>query len=63
MNRVHLIRSRDAHAAKTYCGKVGWGTRVPDEFDTAECNRFEAVERIKQVDCNACRRAYGTATQ
>jgi len=39
----------------TFCGKIGYYTGWPHEYDTAQCNRFEATDNRSRVDCKKCR--------
>ena len=59
MTRIHKLGASPVILAtseeRTLCGKVGY--RVPghrDEFDTAECHRFEAREEWRGVTCLRC---------
>jgi len=60
MNRRHWIREqqRGVHPPQvfTHCGRVGWEEGC-NEFSTIIGNRFEAFEKLSDVNCKQCLRS------
>lgn len=56
LNKVHQLRTQpNASPARTACGMEGWQCKTSKtEFDTAACDRFEAVTSRREVTCKRC---------
>jgi hypothetical protein len=60
-HKIHfllLIALKHNGPYDTGCGLRGWEAQgVADEYDTAECRRFEATPVAKRVTCGRCKRS------
>lgn len=58
LGKVHKINPHMARAPGwviTFCGRVGYKDRVPNEYVTDVNDRFEATEGKDGVTCKRCR--------